>query len=79
MKIIIDIDVKKDKVIKTFIDEDGKSFSETWVRKNFGRGTVGKGIGPQLEKEGYFDEFVDAIENMDIDDIWDIAYGEEYK
>lgn len=75
MKIIFDI--KQDRVIKTFIDDNKVEYSENWVEDTVGYKSIGQTIGTQLERDGYDDEFIEAIDDLDAFDVWRSDYVQE--
>lgn len=76
MKVVFDI--KQDQLIKTFIDDNKVEYSETWIEDIKGYKTIGQSIEMQLERDGYDDEFIEAIGNLDAHDVWQSDYVQEY-
>ena len=72
MKYIVEI--TEDKMIKKFIDDDGKEFKETWKVKGPGvTATDGKSIDDLMEEAGIDDqELLEAIYEGDLHDIWSV-------
>ncbi|AKA68520.1 hypothetical protein [Clostridium scatologenes] len=67
------IGITPEKMVKKFIDDDGKEYVNTWVVKGPGKtGTLEPAMDDQMEETGKFDEeLLDAIYEENIDDIWE--------
>lgn len=70
MKYIVEI--TESKMIKKFIDNDGKEYVNTWVVNEPGCiGTLEMALEEQMEQGGIDDEeLLDAVYEEDLDDIW---------
>lgn len=66
------VEITKNKMVKKFIDDEGKEYTNTYVVKGPGHtGTLEKAMDDQMEDEEKFsDELLEAIYDEDLDDIW---------
>lgn len=66
------IEITPEKMVKKFIDDDGKEYVNTWVVKSpCCTGTLEKSMDDQMEEaDRYDDELLEAIYDEDLDDIW---------
>lgn len=66
------VEITKDKIVKKFIDDEGKEYINTLVVKGPGHtGILEKAMDDQMEDEGKFsDELLRAIYDEDLGDIW---------
>lgn len=68
------VEITKDKMVKKFIDDEGKEYINTWVVKGPGfTGTLESAMDIQMEEEDRFEEdLLDAIADEDLSDIWEV-------
>ncbi|BDR86100.1 hypothetical protein [Clostridium tetani] len=71
MKYIVEI--TKDKMIKKFIDDEGKEYVNTWVVQGPGEtGTLETSLDDQMEQGGIDnEELLEAVYDEDLHDIWE--------
>lgn len=70
MKYIVEI--TENKMVKKFVDDDGKEYVNTWVVKGPGHtGTLETALDDQMEQGGIDnEELLLAVYDEDLDDIW---------
>lgn len=78
MKIVVDI--TQDRAIKTLTFEDGSSYSETWVEKECGYGTIEKCIMSQIRNDfgedyEFYEEIIEAVDRLDVVEVLEAIYN----
>jgi hypothetical protein len=73
------ITIEKGKMTKTFTDNEGNEYNETWVIKNGCECTNGPSITAFMEASDseYDEELMDVLDGDDIYEIWDYIEEED--
>jgi hypothetical protein len=68
------VEITEDKMVKKFIDDEGKEYVNTWVVKGPGHtGTLEAAMDDQMEEANKFnEELLEAIYDEDLGDIWKV-------
>jgi hypothetical protein len=68
------VEITEDKMVKKFIDDEGKEYVNTWVVKGPGHtGMLEAAMDDQMEEANKFnEELLEAIYDEDLGDIWKV-------
>lgn len=68
------VEITKEKMVKKFVDDEGKEYINTWVVKGPGcTGTLESPMDIQMEEGGIDnEELLEAISDEDLSDIWEV-------
>ncbi|ABQ23603.1 hypothetical protein [Clostridium kluyveri] len=66
------VEITPEKMVKKFIDDNGKEYINTWIAKGPGHiGTLEKAMDDQMDDANKFsEELLQAIYDEDLGDIW---------
>lgn len=66
------IEITAEGITKTFTDEDGKVYMETWKREDYGA-SCDSSITSQLDQNGIYEdeELLEILDSGDLDELWE--------